>query len=58
MHFVVVTRKEICKNLDDNVKDALCSTEKKRKKEIRKNLDDNVKDALRSTDKERKKRNT
>ena len=53
MHFVVVTRKEICKNLDDNVKDALRSTAKKSKKEMRKNLDDNVKDALRSSDKKR-----
>ena len=38
MNFVVVTRKEICKNLDDNVKDALRSTDAKRKKEIRKTL--------------------
>ena len=58
MHSVVLTRKEkkeIHKNLDDNVNDALRSTDKKRKNEIRKNLDDNVKDALRSTDKERQK---
>ena len=39
--------------LDHNVKDALCSTAKKRKKEIHKNLDDNVKDELRSSDKKR-----
>ena len=48
--------KQLHKNLDDDEKDALCSTDTERKKEIRKHLDDDdEKDALCSTDTERKK---
>ena len=39
MNFVVVTRKEICKNLDDNVKDTLRSTDKERQKDSRQKND-------------------